>query len=49
MKVSFEGIGDQIVSFVKGSGAEKGVFVKLSQNYAEVHSAYALSRRSVKV
>ena len=29
MKVSFEGIGDQIVSFVKGSGAEKGVFVKL--------------------
>lgn len=30
MKVSFEGLGEQIVSFLKGDGAEKGVFVKVS-------------------
>ena len=30
MKVSFEGIGEQVLSFEKASGTAKGEFVKLS-------------------
>lgn len=32
MKVSFEGIGEQVLSFNKASGAEKGKLVKMSAN-----------------
>ena len=32
MKVSFEGVGEQVLSFEKASGTEKGVFVKVSAN-----------------
>lgn len=32
MKVSFEGVGEQVLSFVKASGVEKGSIVKLSAN-----------------
>lgn len=32
MKVSFHGIGEQVISFKKASGTEKGVFVKMSAN-----------------
>ena len=32
MKVSFEGVGEQVLSFEKASGTEKNVFVKLSAN-----------------
>jgi len=32
MKVSFEGIGEQVLSFEKASGTEKNVFVKVSAN-----------------
>lgn len=32
MKVSFEGVGEQVLSFVKASGVEKGALVKLSAN-----------------
>lgn len=32
MKVSFEGVGEQILSFVKANGTEKNVFVKVSAN-----------------
>ena len=28
MKVSFEGVGEQVLSFEKASGTEKNVFVK---------------------
>ena len=30
MKVSFEGIGEQVISFAAASGLTKGVFVKMS-------------------
>ena len=32
MKVSFEGVGEQVLSFEKAGGTEKNVFVKLSAN-----------------
>ena len=32
MKVSFEGAGEQVLSFMKASGVEKGSLVKLSAN-----------------
>ena len=32
MKVSFEGVGEQVLSFVKASGVEKESIVKLSAN-----------------
>ena len=32
MKVSFEGAGEQVLSFMKASGDEKGYLVKLSAN-----------------
>lgn len=32
MKVSFEGVGEQVLSFMKASGVEKGSLVKLSAN-----------------
>lgn len=32
MKVSFEGIGEQVISFSKASGVTKGSLVKLSAN-----------------
>lgn len=32
MKVSFEGLGELVASFYKGSNAEKGKLVKLSAN-----------------
>ena len=32
MKVSFEGVGEQVLSFMKVSGVEKGSLVKLSAN-----------------
>lgn len=32
MKVSFEGLGELVASFVKGDGVKKGVFVKVSAN-----------------
>ena len=32
MKVSFEGIGEQVLSFMKASGVEAGSLVKLSAN-----------------
>lgn len=32
MKVSFEGIGEQVISFNKASGVSKGSLVKLSAN-----------------
>lgn len=32
MKVSFEGIGEQVISFKKGNGTEKGLFVKMGAN-----------------
>ena len=32
MKVSVEGVGEQVLSFVKASGVEKGSIVKLSAN-----------------
>ena len=32
MKVSFEGIGEQVISFAAASGLTKGVFVKMSAN-----------------
>jgi len=32
MKVSFEGIGDQVVSFAAAAGTTAGVFVKVSAN-----------------
>lgn len=32
MKVSFEGLGELVASFYKGSGAEKGKLVKVSAN-----------------
>lgn len=32
MKVSFEGVGEQVLSFEKASGTAKNVFVKVSAN-----------------
>ena len=32
MKVSFEGVGEQILSFAKANGTTKNVFVKVSAN-----------------
>ena len=32
MKVSFEGVGEQVLSFVKASDVEKGSIVKMSAN-----------------
>ena len=32
MKVSFEGVGEQVLSFKKASGVEKGALVKMSAN-----------------
>ena len=32
MKVSFEGVGEQVLSFNKASGVTKGALVKMSAN-----------------
>ena len=32
MKVSFEGVGEQVLSFEKANGTDKGLFVKVSAN-----------------
>ncbi len=32
MKVSFEGVGEQVLSFAKANGTEKNMLVKVSAN-----------------
>ena len=44
MKVSFEGVGEQVLSFNKASGVTKGALVKMSANSTVIgyyiHSFY---------
>lgn len=48
MKVSFEGVGEQVLSFNKASGVTKGALVKMSAN-STVSSCTPYGRRCARI